>query len=137
MREIDADNTPSMRDILARYGWPGVTLVGDDGAHAAWYLLQHAPPDFQEWCLPHIAVAAAIGEARPKDLAYLVDRILTHQGRPQLYGTQYDGATMTPLPIERPEHLDWRRAQVGLEPHAEYHATICGPALGSVSPGEK
>jgi hypothetical protein len=46
--------------------------------------------------------------------------------RPQLYGTQFtmmDGQ-VAPQPIEDPGHLDERRAAVGLEPFAEYEATM-------------
>ncbi len=52
----------------------------------------------------------------PKNLAYLEDRVLTAQGKPQLYGTQFqgEGKTFGPQPIEDEEHLDERRACVGL-----------------------
>ena len=33
--------------------------------------------------------AVAHGDASPRDLAYLMDRVLTHRGQPQIYGTQY------------------------------------------------
>ena len=46
--------------------------------------------------------------------------------RPQLYGTQfvYDEDELKPHPIEDPEHLDQRRAAVGLGPFAEYEALM-------------
>ncbi|MEV6863790.1 DUF6624 domain-containing protein [Streptosporangium subroseum] len=62
----------------------------------------------------------------PSDLAYLIDRVRVGEKRPQLYGTQYhapDGA-LVPRPIEDREHLDERRAQVGLEPHADYDRSM-------------
>ena len=31
-----------MEEILDEYGWPGWSLVGEDGALAAWVLIQHA-----------------------------------------------------------------------------------------------
>ncbi|WP_020393339.1 DUF6624 domain-containing protein [Kribbella catacumbae] len=48
-------------------------------------------------------------------------------GRPQLYGTQFvsdDNGALQPRPIDRPESLDDRRAAVGLDPFAEYEATM-------------
>jgi hypothetical protein len=42
------------------------------------------------------------------------------QARPQVYGTQF--ARAGPQPIEDEEHLDERRAAVGLEPFADYAA---------------
>jgi hypothetical protein len=35
------------------------------GAHAAWLLGQHAPPDLQEECLPLLQDAVARGDANP------------------------------------------------------------------------
>ncbi|MEU6520274.1 hypothetical protein [Streptomyces sp. NPDC046978] len=41
-----------------------------------------------------------------------------------MYGTQYtheaDGTSLRSQPIADPQHLDERRAAMGLEPHAEY-----------------
>jgi hypothetical protein len=31
---VDRDNTARLREIVARYGWPGHRLVGVEGAHA-------------------------------------------------------------------------------------------------------
>ena len=86
---VDRDNTARLREIIGRHGWPGRRLAGDDGAHAAWLLAQHAPPELQEECLPLLEDAVTREDASPVDLAYLRDRVLTHRGEPQLYGTQY------------------------------------------------
>ncbi len=53
MSAIDRKNTARMKEILDKHGWPGKRLVGDDGAHAAWLLVQHADLDreFQKRCL--------------------------------------------------------------------------------------
>lgn len=40
VRGVDAENAPWLEDIVAKYGWPGAKLVGEDGAHAAWLLAQ-------------------------------------------------------------------------------------------------
>ena len=47
---VDRDNTARLREIVGRHGWPGHRLVGEAGGHAAWLLIQHAPPDLQEQC---------------------------------------------------------------------------------------
>jgi hypothetical protein len=101
-------------------------MVGEDGAHAAWCLAQHADPDHQSKFLGLLRAAAAAGEASVRDLAYLEDRVRVFGGRPQLYGTQfmYDKDELKPLPIEDPENLDQRRAAVGLGPFAEHQAQM-------------
>src|SRR5580704_3400756 len=41
-QRVDGDNTRWLADLLAARGWPGRTLAGEDGAHAAWLIAQHA-----------------------------------------------------------------------------------------------
>ncbi len=125
---IDHDNTEWMKIVLAKHGWPGKSLVGKDGAKAAWLFVQHADMDtaFQKQAVELLEVAVAKGEAEGGDLAYLVDRILTGEGKPQRYGSQYhevDGK-MVPKPVEDPENLDKRRTSVGLPPMADYDKLI-------------
>ena len=123
---VDRANTARMREIVAEYGWPGYALAGTDGAHAAWLLVQHAPPEFQEECLPLLEDAVARGDAAPRDLAYLTDRVLMHRCEPQVYGTQYqviDGR-LSLWAVRDPGRLDQRRAALGLPPEAENRARM-------------
>jgi hypothetical protein len=75
---MDDDNTAWLRTAIDEYGWPGRTLVGAEGAHAAWLIAQHADrsPAFQRRCLKLLENAVAAGEAEAADLAYLTDRVL-------------------------------------------------------------
>ena len=123
---VDRDNTTRMRKIVADYGWPGYALAGVDGAHAAWLLVQHAPAEFQEECLPLLEDAVCRDDAAPRDLAYLTDRVLMHRGEPQVYGTQYqviDGGLKL-WAVREPDGLDQRRAALGLPPEAENRARL-------------
>jgi hypothetical protein len=123
---VDRANTAWMRHIVAKHGWPGYTLAGMDGAHAAWLLVQHAPAGFQEECLPLLEAAVARGDAAPRDLAYLTDRVLMHRGERQVYGTQYqvmDGEVRL-WPVRDPGRLDERRAALRLPPEAENRARL-------------
>lgn len=49
MGDVDAGNTARLKAIIAEYGWPTRSMVGEDGASAAWLLAQHADrdPEFQ------------------------------------------------------------------------------------------
>jgi hypothetical protein len=128
MRTIDQRNTARMKEIIAQAGWPTRTLVGQRGAKAAWLLVQHADldPAFQKECLVLLEKAVAAGEAAGEDLAYLTDRVLVAEGKPQRYGTQFhmvDGQ-LVPRPLEDEAQVDARREAVGLGTMAEYAAQM-------------
>jgi len=124
MAAADAPLMARLTEIIKAKGWPGRTLVGDDGAHAAWLVLQHAPPAVQRSMLPLVRAAVAKHEARASDLALLEDRVLVDDGKPQRYGSQLMypqvGGTPTLRPIDDEACVDARRASVGLEPIADY-----------------
>jgi hypothetical protein len=121
---VDATNLQRLRGIVAEHGWPGSSLVGEDGAGAAWLLAQHADADvaFQRRCLELLEAAVAEGEASRSHLAYLTDRVLVNEGRPQRFGTQFTqvGESFEPRPIEDEERVDERRLDAGLPPLSPY-----------------
>ncbi|MFD7341887.1 DUF6624 domain-containing protein [Streptomyces violascens] len=128
---IDADNTAWLKQAIAAHGWLGITLVGEQGADEAWLLAQHADRDLdlQRQVLGLLQGAVAAGEALPRHLAYLTDRVLVAAGEPQVYGTQYTKAPdgkLQPYAVADPEQLDARRAAVGLESAAEYDRRMRG-----------
>lgn len=125
---VDETNTARLAEIVAAHGWPAPSLVGDDGANAAWLLAQHADrdPGLQQRFLDLVRAAVAVGEASPVDLAYLTDRAAMHAGQPQAYGTQLcrdPGGRLTAYRIADPDTVDQRRAALGLCPVADYIAT--------------
>lgn len=116
---VDDDNTRWLQEVIAAKGWPDSTLVGVDGAHAAWMLLQHADrdPEFQARMLPLMEAAAARGTMAAADVAMFTDRVLLAQGKPQRYGSQFqtgDDGVMRMRPVEDEAGLDARRLAVGL-----------------------
>jgi hypothetical protein len=125
MAEIDRENTARMKEIVHLYGWPTRALVGKEGEAAAFLLVQHADasPSFQKQCLPLIQKAANKGEGSREAVALLTDRVLVHEGKKQLYGTQFiqnAAGEWVPQPIEDEPHVDARRKRMGLPPLAEY-----------------
>jgi hypothetical protein len=123
LRRVDTENAARLGEIVERHGWPTHTLVGKDGASAAWLLVQHADasPEFQRRCLDLMAKAPR-GEVSRKDVAYLTDRVLLAEGKEQIYGTQFtfSGGRWEPRSLADAADVDRRRAEVGLEPLAEY-----------------
>lgn len=121
---LDKVHTDRLQEIIRQYGWPGRSLVGEDGVQAAWLLVQHADqvPEFQKQCLELLQTAVLANEASPTHLAYLTDRVRSHEGKPQVYGTQgqiINGEVIIGE-IEDKDHVDERRAEMGLEPLADY-----------------
>jgi hypothetical protein len=128
MAAADGENLPWLRQVITDVGWPGKSLVGEDGAQAAWLLAQHADSDpaFQRRCLDLLTGAVQCGEATTWQQAYLTDRVLLHEGKPQEYGTQAiarDGRYQ-PRNLRDPGHVDQRRASAGLSPLAGYLARM-------------
>ena len=64
-------------------------------------------------------------DASRGDLAYLIDRVRVAKNQPQLYGTQLgadeNGELAPRTPIEDPNNVDSRRAEMGLSTLAEYY----------------
>jgi hypothetical protein len=139
MEEVHRRNARALLAIVHEHGWPGRTLAGEDGMHAAWLVLQHAvgEPDVQRGCLPLLLDAARRGEATPAQVAYLEDRIAFFERRPQRFGTQFDWdehGMMSPWTLDDPDGVEARRAAVGLPPLAERVAQARLQARGSVPP---
>jgi hypothetical protein len=126
-RPVDERNVERLKEIVAEYGWPRLSLVDEEGAQAAWCIAQHSPDrQFMAECLELVRAAVEAADASPTNLAYLEDRVRMFRGEPQLYGTQFvekDGM-YEPWPIEDPDGLDERRAAVCLGPFAEYERHI-------------
>ena len=123
MEAVHVANARALEAMLDA-GWPGISRAGEDGAEAAWRIVQHAIglPSFQHRCLSLIEAAIARNDAPGWQAAYLSDRIRTFEGRAQIYGTQFDWdehGQMSPKPIEDEANVDARRAGVGLPPLAE------------------
>ena len=134
MREVDAENLPWLKAVVAERGWPGSSLVGVDGAHAMWLMVQHATEDlaFMRQCLDLLTAAVAAGEASVTDQAFLTDRVLLHEGEQQVYGTQMArrGGKWIADNLRDPDTVDERRAAVGMGPLAERLASFKGlPAM--------
>jgi len=123
--EIDTKNMARLEEIIKQHGWPGRSLVGEKAANAGFLILQHADLSFQKKYFPLVKEGVSKGEVRPAEAAMLEDRILMKEGKKQIYGSAVQsgpetGGKLELHPIEDEEHVDERRAAVGLMPLAEY-----------------
>ncbi|MGH2446484.1 MAG: TrmH family RNA methyltransferase [Candidatus Limnocylindria bacterium] len=118
--EVNAVNAERLGQLIVEHGWPGLREVGADGVDAAWMLAQHADRvnvERRAW-LPLLRTAVETGEADPRHLATLTDRVAAVAGEPQEYGTivmlAADGEPELPLAVRDAGHLEARRAGLGL-----------------------
>jgi hypothetical protein len=121
MREVHDQNASRLRDIWDEIGWPSRSRVGDEAARAAWVIVQHAiaHPELQRGALKAMKELVDSGDVDPIMVAMLEDRILAFEGRPQLYGTQFDWdaeGRMSPHPVDDVHLVDMRRQALGLPP---------------------
>lgn len=139
MEAIHIENARVLAEALDAIGWPGRAKVEDDGAAAAFMILQHAisVPDLQRRGLALILESIPDGQANLLDAAYLSDRIAMYEGRPQTFGTQFDwdaNGQLSPAPIRDEETVDERRAEIGLPPMAD---TIAEMRANVAAEGER
>ena len=114
-----------LKEIIDRQGWPGRSLVGEDGADAAWVIAQHADRH-HEWrraWLPLLEEAANKGEADPRHFARLADRVALVDEGTQLYGTWAQVGPAGDVLFNPPaqgsvEDVNVRRLAVGMPPLA-------------------
>jgi len=124
MIETDAANLARLRVIFQKYSFPSRVLVGYGGVNDVWLLVQHAATDpaFMAKALELARSPMLSGDLPRAKYALLVDRVRLLQGKKQLYGSQLKGEPghFEIFPLEDPEHVDQRRALMGMEPLADY-----------------
>lgn len=120
----DRANLKKVTDILDTYGWVGADKVGGQANQTLFLVIQHADLKTQQKYLPMMREAVKNKNAQSSALALLEDRVALGEGRRQIYGSQIGQDEKTQkhyvLPLHDPDHVDQRRAEVGLGPLADY-----------------
>jgi hypothetical protein len=122
MEAVHVRNAARLRELIAEHGWPAEDIAGEDGAKAAWFIVQHAvgEPEFQRRTLVRLLEGAAQGRVPAWHAALLEDRIALHEGRPQRFGSQWvdspEDGRLRPWQLADPERVNELRASVGLGP---------------------
>jgi len=123
IRLKDSIDQVKVTSIIDKYGWMGADIVGTHGNTTLFLVIQHADFSIQEKYLPLMRDAVKKGNARGSDLALLEDRVALWSGKKQIYGSQiseYLGSGKYVAPLEDPDNVDKRRAEVGLRPMSVY-----------------
>lgn len=116
------ENTEKLLELLDKYGWPTASQVTEYAAAGAALIINHTNHEIRAKYFPLLEQAFKEGEAQPLRYAKMKDRLLVEEGKEQLYGTQwsFENSKRVPHPIEEPEYVDKRRAEVGLGPLSVY-----------------
>jgi len=119
IRLTDSINLQIVCTIVDTYGWLSEEEISVKAHDAQWLVIQHSDLATQLKYLPLLEAAMKTGKVKAKRYAYLFDRILTAQGKFQIYGSQFQvnpsGKTYV-YPIADEPHVNQRRREVGLDP---------------------
>ena len=131
----DSLNLIKIEGIINEYGYPGKSLVGEPANTAVFYVIQHKPDQISKY-YPIIEKAGKSGEIPFTYVAMMLDRKLTGEQKPQVYGTQLgmrlinkDGKQenfVYVLPIEDAKNVNSRRKKAGFETTVEENARKFG-----------
>ncbi|MBA21829.1 MAG: hypothetical protein CMP52_00580 [Flavobacteriales bacterium] len=117
-------NEKKVRTILDNYGWPTKEMVGEQGNWTICNVIQHADNEVRIKYLPMMREAVKEKKLEPRFLVRAEDRIATERGDLQIYGGQMkfypETKSFNLWPVFDPVNIDKRRAEIGLEPIAEF-----------------
>lgn len=119
---IDEANQAELVEFMDRFGWFPSSVWGEDAAFDAWLIAQHGSVDLQKRVLALMEPLLETGDANRSNYALMFDRVALREGRQQRYGSQtacIDGEVAAD-DLEEPDTVDVRRAEMGLEPLAQY-----------------
>ena len=127
--KINKSHIVKLNSILNEITEPRISILSQDGALAAWLIVQHADYNV-EFQKDYLNLTKELLKKDPEDvylqgIAYLEDRIAIKENKLQVYGTQFhdsntDPKTLIPHPILDPKNLNLRRKKMGLQSIEEY-----------------
>ena len=120
MKALHNRNAKILSDIIDTIGYPTIDKVGKEANEATWLIIQHSigQPEFMKKSAELLEKAVSENKANPKSLAYLTDRIAVFEGKPQLYGTQFDwdeNGNLSPNIFDDLTKVNERRKSIGLK----------------------
>jgi hypothetical protein len=124
IKSDDSMDLQTVKKIIQKYGWLGYDEIGNDCNLIMFNTIQKADLQTQITYFPIVKAAVQNKKAHKVHEVYLQDRIYLNQGRHQIYGSQVlldpETEKYFVLPLDEPENVDKRRAEVGLQPMVDY-----------------
>ena len=117
-------NEKKVTTYLNKNGWPNRDIAGEQGNLTICNVLQHTSQETREYYIPLMKQAVLDKKLEPRFLVRAEDRIATDKGGLQIYGGQMkyykETKSFNVWPVFDPVNIDKRRAEIGLEPIAEF-----------------
>lgn len=123
LEDFDKNSSDFIKSIVSEIGLPTITKVGKKASYNAWLLVQHSRElQFQKEYLELLKQNEK--DINPANIAYLEDRILMYEGKPQIYGTQFvlnrETEKVVLYTIRNAGAVNIRRAKYGMEKLEEH-----------------
>jgi len=117
----DSNSTQFMKTVLDEYDWIDIERFGDRVSMAAWLMVQHADQhvELQRLALSRMEPYLETQGVSKENYAFLWDRVAVNSDKKQRYGTQptwecTPEGNLTLQPLEDPENVNARRAEMGM-----------------------
>lgn len=115
----EADNILRVLKTLDERGWLGDDIIGGQGNFTVFSILERADDQVQEKYLPMMRDAVIKKNMLASHLALIEDNVALKKGGKQIYGskvgTDEETGEYYVLPLEDPDNVDKRRAEIGLD----------------------
>lgn len=123
LTNFDKKSSGFIKNIVSEIGLPTITKVGKKASYNAWLLVQHSRDlKFQKSYLELLKQNEK--DINPANIAYLEDRILMYEKKPQTFGTQFvlnkKTGKLEPYTIRDVANVNERRSKYGLEKLEEH-----------------
>lgn len=119
LEKQDSVNRQVVSKVLDQYGWLSKKQISKDANKAFFYVIQHAPLQFQSKYANLIDTAFKTGQINAVEYAFFVDRFRSKQGLSQYYGTQAETDNLGNnylYPVKNWDTINTIRANLKLPP---------------------
>jgi hypothetical protein len=138
MEQTDREHAAVLEEIFAKHGVATYRMVGPQAASDFVVMIQHQSAEFRAKVLPRLRANVDAGQADPGSYAMVLDRSNTDEGKKQVYGQNLTCDNQHPElhtgPIENEDHVDERRAAIGLM-RLQLYAQLVVAMSPNVCPG--
>jgi hypothetical protein len=112
----DRMHSEQLQAIFKKYGVPTFDMVGPEAAGHFVIMIQHQSPQMRDLVLPALRAGVEAGQADPESYALVYDLSQLDKGKKQRFGERLvcQSGKLHEAPIEDEEHVNQRRAEIGL-----------------------